>query len=57
MTFEQQSSFLPSVEKAPHHTSTGIPERRGIITVCVSLSAQAQGPFVTLEQNGLWLSL
>ena len=28
-----------------------------ITCVCVCLSAQAQGPFVTLEQNGLWLSL
>ena len=28
MTFEQRSSFSPSIERAPHQTPTGIPEGR-----------------------------
>ena len=38
MTFEQRSSFLPSTERAPHHTSTGIPYGRCSFASTLSLS-------------------
>ena len=38
MTYEQQSSFLPSTERAPHHTPTGIPEGRCSFAIALSLA-------------------
>ena len=38
MTFEQRSGFLPSVERAPHHTATGIPEGRCSFASTLSLA-------------------
>ena len=38
MTFEQRSSFIPSTERAHHHTPTGIPEGRCSFASTLSLA-------------------
>ena len=38
MTFEQRSSFFPSIERAPHRTTTEIPYGRWLLALALSLA-------------------
>jgi hypothetical protein len=38
MTFEHRSSFLPSAERGPHYTTTGIPHERWSFASALSLA-------------------